>query len=106
MRCGRISRYGSCLQHIHPYVNQTRRRKVKTLFARSLALKAISAELGFSCLALASPIPDMTRHILPAGRHKTSVELAGNPWVYSAHRFHCTGRVRATVEIDLTRNGS
>jgi len=38
-------------QTIHAYVNQARLLKVKVLLARGLALKAISAELGFSCPA-------------------------------------------------------
>ncbi|MBU4366730.1 MAG: AraC family transcriptional regulator [Kiritimatiellae bacterium] len=38
-------------QSIHAYVNQARLRKVEALLARGLALKAIAAELGFSCPA-------------------------------------------------------
>ena len=38
-------------QSVHEYVNQCRLRKVKALLARGLALKAIAAELGFSCPA-------------------------------------------------------
>lgn len=36
-------------QSVHEYVNQSRLRKVEVLLARGLALKAIAAELGFSC---------------------------------------------------------
>lgn len=38
-------------QSIHAYVNQARLRKVEALLARGLALKAIAAEIGFSCPA-------------------------------------------------------
>lgn len=38
-------------QSIHAYVNQARLRKVTALLARSLPLKTIAIELGFSCPA-------------------------------------------------------
>ena len=38
-------------QSVHEYVNQSRLRKVEALLAGGLALKAIAAELGFSCPA-------------------------------------------------------
>ncbi|MDD5677393.1 MAG: AraC family transcriptional regulator [Kiritimatiellae bacterium] len=38
-------------QSVHEYVNQSRLRKVEVLLARGMALKAIAAELGFSCPA-------------------------------------------------------
>jgi AraC-like DNA-binding protein len=36
---------------VHDFINQARQRKVKALLNRGLALKEISAELGFSCPA-------------------------------------------------------